>query len=429
MEIDEKLEENLEKIPGALKATIPKEEYKKLEKKHQEELEETKIKLGKAYENINQILKTYCDLKEDYYSIVSLWIIGTYIHDEFSSFPYLFINAMRGSGKSRLLKLISALSHNGKVIADLREAVLFRTAKGSTICIDEFENVEGKEKSTLRELLNAAYKKGTKVERMKKISGKDGERHEVETFDLYTSIAMANIWGMDEVLEDRCITLILERSNDPIKTRLIEDFEDNELILATKELLNSILVSLCRVVLLKNITKGWNAYLLYNDTTTHTTITTHNNNTTPLQEIFKKIDKSGIDGRNIELLYPLFIISQALGWNLFEDVLKIGKEMVDQKKGDQFIESRDISLFDFISRMSPSVEYRPILEITRGFKEFVGEIEDDDRWVNSKWMGKALKRLNLIISKKRVAKGREVILDIGKAAEKIKMFRVVEKNE
>ena len=117
---------------------------------------------------------------------------------------------MRGSGKTRILKLIASMSKNGEVLGSLSEAVLFRTAKGRTICIDEFEKVGSHENQALRELLNAAYKKGQKIKRMKKA----GDEYVVEEFDIYTPICMANIWGMDEVLGDRCITIVLEKSND-----------------------------------------------------------------------------------------------------------------------------------------------------------------------------------------------------------------------
>jgi len=44
-------------------------------------------------------------------------------------------HATKGSGKSRLLKLIAYLSYNGKLFLDLKEAVLFRTAKNHTIVL------------------------------------------------------------------------------------------------------------------------------------------------------------------------------------------------------------------------------------------------------------------------------------------------------
>ena len=123
--------------------------------------EETKEKLLECYETIKKILKHYLDMNEDYYSLIAIWILGTYWHNDFSSYPYLYFNAMRGSGKSRALKLITRLSKDGQVMASPTEAVLFRT--NGTIGIDEFEGVANKDKNSVRELLNGAYKKGIKM--------------------------------------------------------------------------------------------------------------------------------------------------------------------------------------------------------------------------------------------------------------------------
>jgi len=123
--------------------------------------EETKEKLLDAYETIKKILRHYLDMNEDYYSLIAIWILGTYWHNDFSSYPYLYFNAMRGSGKSRALKLITRLSKDGQVMASPTEAVLFRTS--GTLGIDEFEGVANKDKTSVRELLNGAYKKDKKI--------------------------------------------------------------------------------------------------------------------------------------------------------------------------------------------------------------------------------------------------------------------------
>ena len=179
---------------------IKKENFKKL--------------IHSTYDKIVEILREYVDMREDYYTIVALWIIGTYFHKQFSTYPYLFFNAMKGSGKTRILNLISNLAWNGKHLISLSEAVLFRTASESTFCIDEFERIGGKDKQALRELLNAGYKKGMGVERSRKITYQNqkfgGEKYKIEKYELYCPIAMANIWGMEEVLADRCIILTLE---------------------------------------------------------------------------------------------------------------------------------------------------------------------------------------------------------------------------
>ncbi|GAG21500.1 unnamed protein product, partial [marine sediment metagenome] len=61
-----------------------------------------------------------------------------------------------------------------------------------------------------------------------------------------------------------------------------------------------------------------------------------------------------------------------------------------------------------------------INEITTKFKEHINEESDQ---INIKWMGRALKRLNLLVDKRRKAKGREVLIDFNKARKKVMIFK------
>lgn len=183
--------------------------------------------LKEIYEKMEKILRKYIIMDECYYPVVSMWLLGTYFHDNFQTYPYLFFNAMKGSGKTRMLHLLAKMAKNGKIVANITESVLFRTASESSYFIDEIENIRGKQSTNLRLLLNAAYKRGTTVPRSRKVKDSKTEDYVVDEFDVFTPVSMANIGGMDEVLEDRCITIILERSNDPYITRMIEDWDND----------------------------------------------------------------------------------------------------------------------------------------------------------------------------------------------------------
>lgn len=440
--------------------------------KAEHEKETDKEKLIEIYYKINFIIEKYMDIPEENKIFISLWIIGTHLHEEFEAYPYLFLNAMRGSGKTRLLKIISALSANGQMLASLRESTLFRTT--GTLCIDEFEGVGKKDKNELRELLNAGYKKGIGVIRMKKtrkkIMNEEGkeqteETQEAEFFDPYRPIAMANIWGMEEVLQDRCISLTLEKSDNPLFIKLIEDFAQNSDFLEIKELFKLYLgvfsvvkknidtnpitpnlgtldvngqnkCRLCRFGTAKNIYTDWNNFILskykVSTLTTLHTLTTLTTLTTLFdgkkeknddKEFFSKIEESGIDGRHLELLMPLFFISKEIGDELFNKVLLISKKVTEERKEDEMCESKDVALFDYVSRQE-EIDWHSLTGLVAGFRNFTGEeSEREDMWLNEKWMGRALKRLNLIIDRRRLNTGREITLNIKKAEEKLKIFR------
>jgi hypothetical protein len=398
-------------------------------KEKEKSIEEIKSILGDVYENIIQVLKEYTDLKQEYYPIISVWIIGTYLHNSFNTYPYLFINAMRGSGKTRLLRLIASMSSNGKVLLSPTEAVMFRIPKGNTICIDEFEGMMRKENAGLREMLNACYKKGTTVFRMKQRKNLFGTEQVVEEFEPYKPICMANIWGIEEVLGDRCIPIIIEKSAQNDIMRYIEDFENKPMINDIKCRLSNILVQLCSSVDIIGGIEKWNLYVKqkYSTLDTYTTQTTQTTQTTLQEkdlEIFNKIDSAGIKGRNLELFFPLMNIASFIGEEVLEIIVNLAKDLDSAKKKEEMMESKDVSLIDFISQQNTEIGYKSIRNLTITFRNFLGNVEDsDDKWINERWLGKALSRLNLYTDKRRVASGIEVILNIEKAKEKLKIFK------
>jgi len=402
------------------------------------------IMVRKIYPRLIEIIDTYLDMDMDKIKVVALWIIGTYMHKQFSTFPRLFFNAIKGSGKSRLLKLLEALCWNGKIQVNLSEAVLFRTASQRTTLFDESEQMRSKDKQALRELLNSGYKKGGKIERMRKVTGKEGEKYEIDSYEIYSPCALANINGLDSVLADRSITIILEKSIDPSKVNLAEDFDTNRTILDVKKALKyAVECRVCSVGLQKNntpIDEAWNSYTL----TTHTTNPTHptlytlqplitddkrDSGSSILEswqiELFEKVSASGLVGRNLEIFFPLLYTSQCIDSKVLDDVIEIAKGIINEKKADDSMENADISLYEFISRYDNEDSYVPVNELAMSFKDFYSFGESDDM-INRTWMGVALKRLNLVRDKKRGRQGVKVLLNVSKAKEKIKMFKEVE---
>jgi len=381
------------------------------------------------YEKIIYILKKYCDLREDYYSLISLWIIGTFLHNKFSTYPYLYFNAMRGSGKSRLMQLISRICWNGKVCVNMSESVLFRTASLRTLCIDEFEGAITREKATLMELLNAAYKKGNFVERAIKRKGVEGEKWEIESYNVYCPICIANISGMDNVLSDRCITLILEKS--PLKgiTKMIEEFDNDPDILGLKRLYEHFSVVSVVSFLPQSTNIHWNEYISnkYKTTlTTHTTLTTQTTQTTPDEyfkelEMFEKIEKTSLDGRNLELFFPLFLIADKC--DILDETIKTAEKIVMEKKEEDITENRDISLLMMLTQLPRFDDFIIVKSLADKFNEDEDNMNRDDK-INSKYIGRALKRLNLVVEKRRVNKGHEVKLNWKKVDEKARMFKI-----
>jgi hypothetical protein len=380
------------------------------------------------------------DIEEQYYPLVCCWIIGTYIHKQFPAYPYLFFNAMKGSGKTRLLKIIANLTKDGKVAGSMTEAVLFRTARLRTLCIDELESINAKGNENLKLLLNSAYKRGTCIERMTKKKVLGGEEQVVESFEVYCPICMANIWGMENVLGDRCISLILEKSSKSQITKLIENFEFNmdfqEIRGGLKRLTEGIKDE---SNIFGGIYSDWNSYVknivndvsivsnvsIVNDVSENDSKTYDITTFTTLRELFKKINDTNLSGRDLELFFPLFIIADMCSPEILEKLLNLAQIVVKAKKEGDREENRDVQVIEFIAQ-SNYIGFIPVLQIIRDMQEYYGE---EEKWINSRGISRALKRLKLVLNKGNTGKNRTIKLDISKAQEKLLMFKEPELKE
>lgn len=392
-----------------------------------EDLSNEKLKedLRETFFELIKIFDYYMDDTPENIVFYSLWVIGTYFHKYFTSYPYLFLNAMRGSGKSRLLKLIAELG-NGRYTSSITEPIIFRTS--GLLCIDELESIGGKDKSTIRELLNAAYKNGLTIMRVIKKKDLSGDNMKIEEFRVYRPIAMANIWGMEEVLGDRCITRILEKSNNELKTKRMENFENDVLIQKIKKKFNFSVYqcSLCEVYIQKKTTL-WNTFLdnlhNYTNNTNNTNYTNYTKQTISKQDedFYKKINDTGIFGRNLELFFPLFIVADLIGDDVLGTTINIAKTLNDEKRETELQESMDVLVYNFVSNFNPfDTDFISLKKLFNDFKQY-SQVEGE--WCNDRWFGRSLKRLVLVKEKRRMYHGIEIKLNIAKAKEKIKMFQ------
>jgi Arc/MetJ-type ribon-helix-helix transcriptional regulator len=391
-----------------------KKEIKTPTIKEQEELM-SEWGLIRYFNKIKKILKEYMDMEEGNYTIVSLWIIGTYLHNQFSSYPYLFFNAMKGSGKTRILKIISNLAKDGKLYLSATKAGIYRN-KG-TYCLDEFEGVGRKGNEDLRELINGAYKRGGTITRYDDLKKKP----EGEEFNLYRPVAMANIWGMENVLSDRCISITLEKSLKKEITRLIEDFEyDTEfkVIRGGLRRITEKFVDDLRYWSL--IFSEWNSYVKRRKDVKDIK-TLKEEKDTKFKELFESINKTNLEGRDLELFFPLFIIADICGKKILNEVIEISRKIIKERKERDREENTDVQIYEFVAKRS-NTEFIAVADLVKLFREDLEISDNQDNWLNTRFFGRGLRRLNLVSAERRTNK-RQVRLNIEKAKEKIKLFK------
>lgn len=161
--------------------------------------------------------------------VLACWTLGTYCYQLFHLFPYLaFLSPGKQCGKTRALTLISAVGFAARVVTTSpTEAAIFRGAEayGGVTCLDEVESLiapHSERAQGCRSVLNAGFQKDAEVERAYK--NKDGTI-ELECFRVYQPRAFACILELPETLEDRCISITLQRrrASEPIARLRLRD--------------------------------------------------------------------------------------------------------------------------------------------------------------------------------------------------------------
>jgi hypothetical protein len=98
--------------------------------------EERVASLGSLADEVEANLRKYVILPdENCYVATTLWTIHTHFMKQFDTTPRLaVISAEMGSGKSRLLEVVSAMSRNSMMSASTTPAVLFRSIDKQRDC-------------------------------------------------------------------------------------------------------------------------------------------------------------------------------------------------------------------------------------------------------------------------------------------------------
>jgi len=170
------------------------------------------LDICEAYESTEKLFRKYIDFRDDaYYTVITLWVFGTYISKMFSYFPYLDIGGTKGSAKSKVLSLLEKLTYNGKMVSGISSATLTRLveAYGITLLIDETEglkNPKHEKAENLLTMLKTSYRTTAQIP----INTKSGDTWIPHFYETGTCISLAHINGLDDVLEDRTIPIPME---------------------------------------------------------------------------------------------------------------------------------------------------------------------------------------------------------------------------
>lgn len=362
------------------------------------------------YKEVYESFKYYVDLPEQHLHFLSLWTIGTIFHTLFDAYPYLHLFGIKRSGKTKTLTLIKCLGFNGIRSHSLTEATLYRLIEAgkATLLLDEQDYLTNPERRVeFRTLLLGGYKKGSFVYRSEKTSkGKIIPTR----FQIYSCKALANIEGLESVLEDRTITITMQRSVDPNITRRDVDENDQKWITLRNKLASLFLkywkeVQECY----RNVLKALG-------------------DTPDLSETYGnlKLVKGAscqIYSRNREVWSPILALAlffEGKGINgLIEKVLEVAMENINEKQMDE-AETPEVGLVYALKKSAYAGDgYYPLKTIFENFKEETGLEKVDPRS-----LGRMLKRLGF---KDKIKRGGTMhyFISCNKIAEVAKRLNIV----
>ncbi len=357
--------------------------------KHIEENQDDKmLSNNNKYVNINRHLDIMTLIKEVYedyldvmdkrtYTFLSLWTIGTYLHPLFSSFPYIYVGGIKSSGKTKTLFLTKQMAWNGIMSASCSSSSVFRIIHlyKPTLFIDESEPLSSsRNMPDLTYILNSGYKKGAHALRVEQKSST--KQFETKEFDLYSPKMLANIKGLDNVLSSRTIQIIMRRTSKKQGEREIN--ENNPIF---KEIRDNIFLF---------VAKNWHK----------------------IKEIYDNFkNETGLSNRDYELWKPIFSIAKFISDDVFKEMVEYARDLTKARHEEEETDNADNILVSVI------LSYIRIGRTELTSKEIIEAMKlnmEDSDWINSRWVGVALKRLGFPMDKKhkkRTSSGRVYIFE------------------
>lgn len=304
---------------------------------------------------VKKTFQQYIELPDEtLYDLLSLWCIGTYFFPLFNTYPYVYVGGITGSGKSKLLGLCSQICFNGILSPDMTESTVFRLIHNarSSLFFDETDDFRNRfQASNLRRLLLTGYKKGSRVIRNRRTSELD---FVPEFFDVYGPKMFGNIEGLEEVLESRCIRIIMKRgSNVEITSRAVS--EDDQVWQETRDLLYPFLM------------KNWQAVKhSYSEIKPHT----------------------ALQNRSWEIWKPILSLAQFFDEALLQKMKSLAIGMAKEVQRDQ-LDSPEYVLAKVLLTLVQKDGYYMLKDIRNEMARYY----DDSDWLSERSIGGMLRSL------------------------------------
>ena len=320
---------------------------------------------NQLFQEVKTQFLTYLDLNNQrFYDFLTLWVIGTYYHQLFNSYPYVYMNGPTNSGKSKTLELCSCIAFNGRLSLHTNPVGIFRMIDESrcTLLLDELEHLTGRMRNQqFRTMLLGGYRKGGYVQRM--IRSNELGDYEPRDYETYSPKMLANITGMDNVLEQRCITLLTIRSVNPTITRTAVEFDNPAF---------------------QGIRDSQFLYMM--------------NNWRVIRQAYRETESvEGIIGRNWELWQPILALATHFGGTEIRDsMITLALECIAERSMDD-VDSHERLLLEVLISLVTEDNYYRLAAVK---EEFASHLENSS-WLSEQYVGRLLRRFGFVVRRRR----------------------------
>jgi len=170
---------------------------------------------------IREAIFKYCDLSPEYnYDICAAWAMASWRLEAFNSVCYIEALGPPGSGKTRLLEALQALSYRGVLCSHVTFSSIFRAIEKDrvTLLLDQAEKLRSvKDSGDVISILDGGYRRGaTKLLFDEKID-------DYVAFEIFGFKAIAATNPLERSLEDRCIPILMQKAKREVPTWLKTD--------------------------------------------------------------------------------------------------------------------------------------------------------------------------------------------------------------
>lgn len=167
------------------------------------------IDMKAVFQEVGDFIHIHVELPhESLKDVLALWVMASYLPEQFDSIPYLCFLGPKDSGKTRALEVLAQLSFRGVLSPSCTSAALFRLIDKfhPTLLLDEAGIYTNEQKAEAIAVLNAGYRKGQFVLRVNK--DLDG----LDSFDCFGFKALASTRLFVRTIESRAIIVNMRKN-------------------------------------------------------------------------------------------------------------------------------------------------------------------------------------------------------------------------